>query len=95
MKQNPTVDHHDVAVEVPNGGLVDLDLLEAVCLEKLDIKRETDLLDPGYVVFKKPDTGYLAKANIRSQDILPNPRCHQLRNMSIYRSAKLARRVAS
>ena len=81
---SPVIHAFAFAVEVPNGGLVDLDLLEAVCLEKLDIKRETDLLDPGYVVFKMEGTGYLAKANIRSQDILPNPRCHQLRNMSIY-----------
>ena len=28
MKQNPAVHHQDVALEVPEGDLVDLDLLE-------------------------------------------------------------------
>ena len=28
MKENPAVDHQDIALEVPGGDLVDLDLLE-------------------------------------------------------------------
>ena len=39
-KKNPAVHYQDVALEVPEGDLVDLDLLESssICLEKLSMK---------------------------------------------------------